>query len=69
MDRNRALGVAIFILGVAALGFAYHASDAPMDQLSNSLTGRYTDTTMTYFIVGIVAAIVGGFLVLSGRTR
>jgi Protein of unknown function (DUF3185) len=44
---------------VILLGFAYHASNAPLNQLSNTLTGRFTHETMRYLVLG---AEVGGVL-------
>jgi LPXTG-motif cell wall-anchored protein len=49
------------------LGFAYHFSEAPTDQISNALTGRYTDSTMWYIIAGIAAVVGGGFLTVSAK--
>jgi hypothetical protein len=49
------------------LGFAYHASNAPLDQLSNALTGRFTDQTMWYFVLGAAAALGGALLALFGK--
>ena len=42
MKPIQILGVVVFVVGVILLGFAYHASNAPLDQLSNTLTGRFT---------------------------
>lgn len=67
MDIGRAIGIAVLVLGVVVLGFAYHFSEATMDQLSNTLTGRYSDTTMAYFIAGIAAVFGGCVLVLFGK--
>ena len=66
LNMNQGLGVVALGLGVFLLVVAYQASDAPMDQLSNTLTGRYTDQTMWYMMLGIAAAVTGGVLVLSG---
>jgi hypothetical protein len=67
MNTTRPLGIAVLILGAVLVGFGYHFSGAPMDQISNSLTGRYSDSTMWYLIGGIALVITGGFLALSGR--
>jgi hypothetical protein len=67
MNTGRTLGIAVLVLGVVLLGFAYHFSEAPIDQISNALTGRYTDSTMWYIIAGIGAVFVGGFLTAFGR--
>jgi hypothetical protein len=67
MNTTRTLGIAVLILGVVLLGFGYHFSEAPVDQLSNTLTGHYSDSTMWYLIGGVVLAVTGGFLAVSGR--
>jgi hypothetical protein len=67
MNTTRPLGIAVLVLGAVLLGFGYHFSEAPMDQLSNSLTGHYSDSTMWYLIGGAVLAVAGGFLAVSGR--
>jgi hypothetical protein len=38
-----------------------------MEQISETLTGKYTDATMAYFIAGMIAVTIGGFVVLAGR--
>jgi LPXTG-motif cell wall-anchored protein len=67
MSGNRIIGIVILAVGVVLLVFRMNASHAPIDQLSETFTGRYTQTTMTYLIIGIVAVIGGGLLALRGR--
>jgi Protein of unknown function (DUF3185) len=67
MKPIQILGVVVFAVGAVLLGFAYHASNAPLDQLSNTLTGRFTNQTMWYFILGAAAAIGGTLLALFGK--
>lgn len=59
-------GIMIFAVGVILLGFAYHSSNAPVEQLSNTFTRHYTDRTMWYVVLGAAAAIGGGLLVAFG---
>jgi LPXTG-motif cell wall-anchored protein len=67
MNMNQIVGVVAVALGAVLLGFAYHSSNAPMDQISETLTGRYTDNTMWYLVVGVAAAVGGGLLTLFGK--
>lgn len=67
MDIGRSLGIAVLMIGVVILRVAYRFSGAPMEQLSNTLTGRYTDTTMAYFIAGIATVFGGCLFVLFGK--
>jgi drug/metabolite transporter (DMT)-like permease len=69
MGLNRILGAAILIAGVIALGFAFNASDAPMEKVSETLTGKYSDNTMMYFILGAIAVVGGGLLIAFGARR
>jgi LPXTG-motif cell wall-anchored protein len=38
-----------------------------MEQVSNAITGRFTDQTMWYLILGIAAAVGGVLLFAFGR--
>lgn len=69
MQMTRILGVVALALGVTLLSFAYHASTAPIDQIANTLTGRYSNETMTYFAMGIIAVVGGGLLALFGARK
>lgn len=66
MKTAQLSGIIILAVGAILLGFAYHASNAPIDQLSNTFTGHYTDRTMWYVVLGAAAAIGGGLLVAFG---
>jgi drug/metabolite transporter (DMT)-like permease len=67
MRMTQILGAVALVIGVVLMGLAYHASNAPMDQVSNAITGRYTNQTMWYLILGIAAAVGGVLLVAFGR--
>ena len=67
MRMTQILGAVALVIGVVLMGLAYHASNAPMDQVFNAITGRFTDQTMWYLILGIAAAVGGVLLVAFGR--
>lgn len=67
LNMKQTFGAAALLLGVVLLVIAYRASNAPIDQLSNTLTGRYTDQTMWYLLIGTATAIAGGALVFFGK--
>lgn len=69
MALNRLLGIAILVAGVIALGFAFNAADAPVEKVSETLTGTYSDNTMMYFILGGIAVVGGGLLIAFGARR
>lgn len=69
MRMTQILGAVALVIGLVLLGFAYQASNAPMEQVSDALTGRYTNQTMWYLIVGIAAAVGGVLLVAFGSRK
>jgi uncharacterized membrane protein len=64
---TRIIGIALIALGAVLLYFGYNASQAPVEQLSETLTGRFTDRTMLYLVGGGVAAVLGLLLAVFGR--
>jgi hypothetical protein len=66
---NRIIGVVVLAIGVALLAVAYHSTDAPLERLSNTITGRYSNETMWYFALGIAAAVGGGLLAVFGSRK
>ena len=67
MKPLQMVGVVVLVVGAILLGFGYHASNAPVDQLSSTLTGRFTDRTMWYFVLGAAALVGGALLALFGK--
>lgn len=67
MTNNQIFGAVAVVLGAVLLGFAYQSSNAPMEQLSETLTGRYTDSTMWALAVGLCAVVGGGLFALFGK--
>lgn len=64
MNATRLIGAVILAVGIVLLIFAYNASEAPVDQIANALTGRYSDRTMWYLILGVIGVVAGGILSL-----
>lgn len=62
MNQNKAIGIALLVGGAIALYFGFNAANAPMEELAESLTGKYSDSTMMYFIGGGAAVVVGLFM-------
>lgn len=69
MTGTRIIGLAVLVVGVVLLVFAYQASQAPLEQLAEGITGRYSDETMWYLIGGVAAVVVGGGLAAFARGR
>lgn len=67
MSAMRILGIVAFVAGAVMLAFAFNASRAPVDQVANALTGRYTDNTMWYLIAGAALLVAGAVTTVIGR--
>lgn len=65
--NTQLIGIIALAVGAVLLYFGYNASQAPIDQLSNTLTGRYTDNTMWYVIGGVAMVATGIAVTLFGR--
>ncbi len=65
--NTQLIGIVALAVGAVLLYFGYNASQAPIDQISNSLTGRYTDNTMWYVIGGVAMVATGIAVTLFGR--
>jgi len=59
MNQSTILGLVPLAVGALLLFFAWRASNAPVNQLAEALTGRYTDNTMLYLIGGVIGVVVG----------
>jgi len=65
--NTQLLGIVALAVGAVLLYFGYNASQAPIDQLTNTLTGRYTDNTMWYVIGGVAMVATGIAVTFFGR--
>lgn len=69
MTMHRVIGGVVFAVGLLLLGFGYNATQAPVEELSNTITGRYSNETMWYFAVGVAAVVGGGLLAAFGMRK
>ncbi len=69
MTQSRIVAVIALAIGAALLFFAWQGSAAPVDQVSEALTGRYTDATMWYLVGGIACVAGGVVLLLRGTSN
>ncbi len=65
---NKYLGIALLVGGAVLIVFGLQASDSFSSDVSRAFTGNPTDKSMWMLVGGIVAAIVGGFLTMGGRS-
>lgn len=64
MSQTNIIGVVALVLGGVLLFFAWRATNAPVEQVSEALTGRFTDNTMWLMLAGAAGVIIGGGLLL-----
>jgi drug/metabolite transporter (DMT)-like permease len=69
MSPMRILGIVLLVVGIILLFFGWQASESLVEGVHESMTGRYTDETMWYFIGGAGAVAAGLFLTLFGARR
>ncbi len=69
MSPQRIFGVILLVVGVVLLIFGLNASDSVVDQVSEGVTGKFTDETMWYIIGGLASAVLGGVMLVAGRGR
>lgn len=67
MANNRTMGIILLVVGVILLYFGFQASESLGDQVHQTLTGRFTDSTMWYVIFGAAATIAGAALLMRKR--
>ncbi len=67
--NTQILGVAVLVIGAILLAFGFHAANAPVEQLSDTFLGRYTNETMWMLLGGGVAAVCGLTLVIFGSAK
>jgi len=62
--NTKVIGIGLLVLGAILLYFGLNATNAPMEELGEAMTGKYSDNTMMYLIGGGVAAVAGLFVLL-----
>jgi len=67
MEKNvtRLLGLGIAAVGVFFLVVGIDSTHAPLEQLSQTLTGKFSHETMLYIAGGIAAIVAGAVLAVA----
>lgn len=66
MSTRQIAGYVLLAVGIVLLFFAWQSSQSMGDQVTEAVTGQFTDNTM-WFIFGGIAAVVGGAFLALGR--
>jgi len=64
MMSNKILGLVLFVVGLILLFLAYQSSQSLGDQVTEAITGRFSDSTIWYLILGAASAVAGVGLML-----
>ncbi len=59
INSNQILGILLLVTGGILLYSGYQASQSVGEQMVETLTGRFTDSTTWYFILGAAATVSG----------
>lgn len=65
-NMNRALGLALIVVGGVLIFYGFRANDSFSSEVSRFFSGNPTHKTVWYFICGAASAIVG--LVLTAKS-
>lgn len=64
---SKVVGLVLLVVGIILLYFGWQASQSVGDQLTEAVTGRFTDGTMWYLIAGAAAIVAGGYIALIAK--
>lgn len=59
MQINFLVGLILLAVGAVLLYFGYTASQGLGEQVHETFTGRFTDSTTWYFVIGLIATVAG----------
>ncbi|MEY6432898.1 DUF3185 family protein [Thioalkalicoccus limnaeus] len=68
MASNRILALVLLVVGLILLFFAYQGSQSLGDQVTEAVTGRFTDSTIWFLILGAASAVAGLGLLMFGKS-
>ncbi|MEX1197938.1 MAG: DUF3185 family protein [Pseudohongiellaceae bacterium] len=67
MSNRKIFGFVLLAAGIVLLYFGWQSSQSAGDQVTEAITGQFTDNTMWLIIGGIASAVAGAFLALGRR--
>lgn len=62
--RTKIIGLVLLVIGAILLVFGWNASQSIADQVTETFSGRFTDETMWYIILGAASVVAGLVLTL-----
>lgn len=67
MSQRQIIGICILVVGVILLYFGYNATQSVGEEMAETFTGRYSDETTWYLILGAVGVIAGLLIAVTGK--
>lgn len=67
MNAKAVVGAVLLIVGIILLYLGYQSSQGLDDQVSEAITGNFTDSTVWYWILGAASGVAG--VVMLSRSR
>lgn len=67
MGTNKIVGLVLLVVGLILLYFGWQSSQSVGDQITETFTGRFTDSTMWFFIIGAAATVAGLLMAMMKR--
>jgi hypothetical protein len=67
MRMSQIVGAMILAAGIVLLILANQAATSPVEQVVETLTGRFTDRTTWLWVLGAAATVGGLFLLVFGK--
>ncbi|MCG5499906.1 DUF3185 family protein [Ectothiorhodospira lacustris] len=68
MANNKVLALVLLVVGLILLFFAYQSSQSLGDQVTEAVTGRFTESTIWFLILGAASAVAGVGMLVFGKS-
>lgn len=68
MSTQRIIGLALLAGGVILLFLGFQSAGGLDDQVAEAVTGRYTESTVGYWVAGGICAVAGAAMTALGRS-
>ncbi|MEX2489711.1 MAG: DUF3185 family protein, partial [Pseudomonadales bacterium] len=59
MKIHHLFGIVLLVVGAILLYFGYQASQSVGEQMAETFTGKFSDSTTWYFVLGAASAVGG----------
>ncbi|WLD58764.1 DUF3185 family protein [Salinispirillum sp. LH 10-3-1] len=65
--NNKTVAIVLIVVGLILLFLAYQSSQSLDDQVAEAFTGRFTESTTWYLILGAAASVAGVGMLVFGK--